>query len=203
MNYLAHLLLSGDDREIRFGNFIGDAIKGKGYLDFPIQIQKGILLHRKIDTYTDHHPTIKNSKKLLNPIFSHYKGVIIDVFFDHFLSKNWHLYQEMDLDKFLQNFENDFQQFKGYLTEEKAVFYQKFLDKTFLYHYHSFEGIELTLKGLQNRIKNRVPLTEALSDLQIHYDALETDFYSFFRDIQSFCTFELHQLDSHTKNDNI
>ena len=56
MNYLAHLLLSGNDEDVIFGNFIGDAIKGKQYQDYSGSIQKGILLHRQIDTFTDSHP---------------------------------------------------------------------------------------------------------------------------------------------------
>jgi len=63
MNYLAHLLLSGNDEDVIFGNFIGDAVKGKQYQDYSPQIQKGILLHRQIDTFTDAHPVYLQSKR--------------------------------------------------------------------------------------------------------------------------------------------
>ena len=56
MNYLAHLVLSGKNEEVLFGNFIADAVKGKSYLTWSKNIQKGILLHRFIDHYTDTNP---------------------------------------------------------------------------------------------------------------------------------------------------
>ena len=55
MNYLGHLVLSGNDSEILFGNFIADAIKGNSYIKWPGNIQKGILLHRFIDNFTDNN----------------------------------------------------------------------------------------------------------------------------------------------------
>jgi len=58
MNYLAHIYLSGNDDFLKLGNFIADEIKGKSYKEFPKDIQKGIILHRAIDDFTDHHPLV-------------------------------------------------------------------------------------------------------------------------------------------------
>ena len=87
MNYLAHVYLSGSDQNIMIGNFIADSIKGSKYLEYPIAIQKGILLHRKIDSFTDHHPSFRNSTKKLHQRYGHYSGIIVDIFYDHFLAK--------------------------------------------------------------------------------------------------------------------
>lgn len=35
MNYLAHIFLSGNDRCIQIGNFIGDGVKGDGINNIP------------------------------------------------------------------------------------------------------------------------------------------------------------------------
>ena len=63
MNFLAHVYLSGNDPHLALGNLIADRIKGKDYINYPIPIQKGILLHRQIDTFTDNHPNFRKAKK--------------------------------------------------------------------------------------------------------------------------------------------
>ena len=59
MNYLVHIFLSGDDRRVQIGNFVGDAVKGRAYENYPLGFREGILLHREIDDYTDHHPVVR------------------------------------------------------------------------------------------------------------------------------------------------
>ena len=86
MNYLAHIYLSGTHTELRFGNFIADAVPGKQYAVYAKGIQEGILLHRAIDTFTDRHHIFRKHSKLLFPDFRHYSRVIVDMFYDHFLA---------------------------------------------------------------------------------------------------------------------
>jgi len=100
MNFLAHQYLSGNNNQLKIGNFIADAVKGKQYLNYSKDIQNGILLHREIDTFTDNHTLVKKSKQHLNARYGHYKGVIIDIFYDHFLAKNWSNYHLMPLEKY-------------------------------------------------------------------------------------------------------
>ena len=94
MNFLAHIYLSGNNDLVTIGNFIADGIRGKKYLEFPIDIQTGILLHRQIDTFTDAHKTVRESTKRLHKNYSHYSGVIVDILYDHFLAKNWASYSD-------------------------------------------------------------------------------------------------------------
>ena len=97
MNFLAHLYLSFDNKEVMVGNFIADSIRGNKFNNFSPEIQKGIILHRNIDTYTDQHPVVRESKRRLHKRYRHYDGVIIDLFFDHFLAKNWNNYSRIPL----------------------------------------------------------------------------------------------------------
>ena len=92
MNFLAHIYLSGDSRELLIGNFIGDYVKGKDYEKYPPAIQDGILLHRKIDWFTDDHSITKKAKKLVRGQYGLYAGIVIDIFYDHYLSANWDQY---------------------------------------------------------------------------------------------------------------
>ena len=96
--------LSFEDDEITLGNFIADSIRGNKYKHLPQRVQKGIMLHRFIDSYTDAHPTVRMSTKRLHENYSHYSGVIVDIFYDHFLAKNWKTYSNTPLNIFVDNF---------------------------------------------------------------------------------------------------
>ncbi len=100
MNYLAHLYLSGEEEKTMVGNFIGDHVKGKSFEKFPADIQKGILLHRKIDSFTDAHPKFREAKKLLTNGFGLYSGIIVDLLYDHVLAAKWDRYSEKTLRSF-------------------------------------------------------------------------------------------------------
>ena len=88
MNFLGHIYLTGSDKELLLGNFMADSIKGNSYMEYPENIQKGILFHRFIDSYTDDHPSFRDSTSKLHKDFSHYSGVLVDIFYDHFLAKH-------------------------------------------------------------------------------------------------------------------
>ena len=75
MNYLAHATLSFANDSILVGNMISDFIKGKKKFDFPADIQKGIMLHRMIDTYTDTHAATKEAVKIFKPFALNYASV--------------------------------------------------------------------------------------------------------------------------------
>ena len=106
MNYLAHIYLSGANIDLRFGNFIADSVPGKKYMDYSGTIQEGILLHRKIDSFTDQHSIFRAHKKLLFEDHGHYSAVLIDMFYDHFLASLWHQYHEQTLEQFSLDFYN-------------------------------------------------------------------------------------------------
>lgn len=100
---MAHLYLSGDSEEIKLGNFIGDFVKGNRHQQFPEQVAYGIILHRRIDSFTDQHADVKACINLLRPGYGRYAGIIADVFFDHFLASNWSDYSPYSLRNFAKN----------------------------------------------------------------------------------------------------
>src|SRR5688572_7860936 len=102
MNYLAHLYLSGNDQQRMIGNFIADHVKGKAIHDFPEGIRDGIFLHRQIDQFTDSHPVVTESKIRLRGTFHKYAPVIVDVFYDHFLARDWTQYHHQSLEVFAE-----------------------------------------------------------------------------------------------------
>ena len=104
MNYLAHIFLSGPNRKVQLGNFVGDAVKGSSYKNYPSDIAKGIQLHRAIDDYTDHHPAVCEVVHRLQPEFGRYSGVLLDIYFDYLLASRFESFSGGSLRKYTRNF---------------------------------------------------------------------------------------------------
>jgi acyl carrier protein phosphodiesterase len=186
MNLLAHIYLSKNNKNILIGNFIADAIKGKQYKKYPEEIQQGIILHRAIDTYTDTHDIVKKSKRRLQKRYGHYNGVIIDIFYDHFLAKNWRTYSNIPLTTFA-NTVYDFFTLKLHNFPEKIQKIVPFMIQyNWLVSYASIEGIEKVLQGMNKRTKGISKMDLAIEDLKLHYKDFELDFTTFFKDLEAY-----------------
>lgn len=184
MNYLAHILLSGTNKNVQIGNFIGDAVKGKNYLNYPVYIQMGLLLHREIDSFTDTHAIVKRSKKRLHPRYGHYAGVIIDILYDHFLCVNWTTYSDENLDDFIKNFYVLMLKYQDPLPNEIKRILPKLIKNDWFSNYKTKKGIARVLKGMQNYIKHDVPLAKGIRDLEDNFNLLNNDFNEFFPELQ-------------------
>jgi acyl carrier protein phosphodiesterase len=97
MNHLAHFVLSGGDADLAIGNFVADFITNRQLPDFSAGVQRGIWLHREIDAFTDSHPIVKQSTKRLHPFHHKYSPVIVDVYYDYLLAKNWDSFFELKI----------------------------------------------------------------------------------------------------------
>lgn len=183
MNYLAHIYLSGENELVTIGNFIADGVKGKKYMQFPKDIQIGILLHRHIDTFTDAHPTVRLSTKRLHKKYGHYSGVIVDILYDHFLAKNWHQYSNTPLITYTENFYNALEAHYEILPLNIQKLLPYMLADNWLLSYASIEGISRVLDGMNRRTKNRSGMNEAVFELQAYYKEFEAEFSSFFNEL--------------------
>ena len=185
MNFLAHLFLSGENEQIKVGNFIGDFVKGKEFEKYNAEIQQGIRLHRAIDTFTDSHAIVLKSKTRLRSKFGHYSPVIVDVFYDHFLAKNWSDFSKVDLKSFTVNFYKMIEKYSSIIPEavNNMLYYMK--RKNWLYNYQFIDGIDRALKGMAQRTKFESKMDEAVESLNESYDAFENEFRTFFPDLQN------------------
>lgn len=194
MNFLAHIYLSGNDEGIILGNFFADSIKGKKYLKYPPDIQKGILLHRAIDTYTDAHPIVRQSAKRLRKNYGHYSGVIVDILYDHFLAKNWPEYHSTPLDIFVDEFyellRNNFELLPG--GTKRMMPYM--IADNWLLSYASIEGIGTILAQMNVRTKNRSRMNFAVIELEKYYDEFEEEFTAFFAELIDYSKNKLKEL---------
>lgn len=192
MNFLAHIYLSGEeDNLVKIGNFMADTVRGKQYLSFPEPIQKGILLHRQIDTFTDTNPTFRSSRKRLVPKFGHYSGVITDVFYDYFLAKNWNLYSDIRLEDYVQQFYELLECEKSKLNEHTIFIMQHMIKDNWLLAYASLEGMEKILYQMDRRTGFKSNMQYAIKPLIEHESVFESEFFSFFEDIRKFIAHQL------------
>jgi acyl carrier protein phosphodiesterase len=181
MNFLAHLYLSGDDPEIRLGNFIGDFVRGRDLsARYSPCIFKGILLHREIDEFTDRHPIVKQSKDRLRPKYRHYAPVIVDIFYDHFLAVNWHLYHPQLLPDFAEECYQYLEESLPILPEQVKWMLPHMVRGNWLVNYARVEGIQQALNGMTRRSKFDSKMNESVAELVQSYDEFNTEFKSFF-----------------------
>ncbi len=183
MNFLAHIYLSFSDDEVTLGNFIADSIRGNKYKHLPERVQKGILLHRDIDTYTDAHDIPKKSSKRLHKNYSHYSRVIVDIFYDHFLAKNWNTYSNTPLDVFVEDFYDLLEDNYAILPQGVKRMMPYMIADNWIYNYSKMEGIGKVLNGMNRRTQNKSKMNFAILDLEEHYDAFEAEFTSFFDEL--------------------
>lgn len=184
MNFLGHFYLSYSDPELLVGNFIADYVKGKKYLDFPDKISEGIMMHRKIDFYTDHHPLVSQGRKRLFNKYRHYSGVIIDMYYDHFLASLWHNYSENSLDTFANNIYITIEKYWDHLPDRSKFLFPYMKSGNWLLRYASTEGIDQSLNGMSRRLNNNSKLDQAIVQLHEFYEEFKVEFEEFIIDIK-------------------
>lgn len=183
MNFLAHIYLSGDNDLIKIGNFMADGIRGKHFESYPLEIQKGIILHRAIDTFTDAHPIFRKSTKRLHEKYHHYAGVIVDVFYDHFLAKNWNTYSDEKLDHFVARFYQSLHDNHINLSERTKGMMPYMIEHNWLVSYQTVDGINRILTQMDQRTKNESKMRFATNELSEFYPEFEDEFTNFFQEL--------------------
>ena len=187
MNFLAHIFLSGSDIELITGNFIGDFVKGKDLETYPAGIKRGIVLHRKIDQFTDQHDIVLETKKRLRPKYRHYAPVIADVYYDHFLACKWSNYHTEDLKSYTTSFYKKIHQQQAYIPSSAQHMLSYMSAQDWLYHYQFIEGIDRALTGMSRRTKFDSGMETASEELKENYEDYEREFEQFFPHLQLMC----------------
>jgi len=173
MNYLGHMILSGEDKHILLGNFIGDHISNKTLHHYSLPVQKGIHLHRAIDLYTDSHPKSRALRAVLFDQYRHRSLVILDLFYDHFLAAHFEHFHPLPLSVYVQKVYDTLQQQLDLMPTSAKHYFLAMKKYGWLEGYASTEGIRLVLNQMSKR-KNIDPMGDAV-------DLLNDD-YSYFKD---------------------
>ncbi len=186
MNYLAHLYLAEDSPESLIGNLLGDFVKGRSIDAYCNEIKKGIQLHQRVDIYTDSHPVFRESKRLISPVNRRYAGILIDVFYDHFLAKNWLDYSSVSLKDFSSKVYEILKSNEAILPESLKRVLPNIIAKDLLMSYAEIQGIEAALQRLTLRLKRTNNLGSAWEELLTNYERFELDFYRFFPELVNY-----------------
>lgn len=187
MNYLAHIFLSGTDRQVQLGNFIGDAVKGSSYNNYPKSISDGILLHRAIDAYTDKHPAVREIIQLIKPYFGRYSGVLLDIFFDYLLASRFNEFSEISLKQYSRNFYFTIIRNHRYLPERIKNFMWHFIGTNRLCKYASKDGIRMSLEIMVNYKRIDISVDKSIDYLTEYEEELMDVFKILFRELQLLC----------------
>ena len=180
MNYLAHSYLSCGDEDLLIGNMITDMIKKRDESAYNAAIQKGIDLHRKIDSYTDQHPIVSESLKLIYPTQGKYAPVVLDILWDYFLSINWKNFSGEDLSLFSKNIYSILEKNYPNLQEKIVVRFESMIAHNFLLSCSSEAALQSTFLHLQKRTKFKANFDKVGEILKAHHDDLNASFLGMF-----------------------
>jgi acyl carrier protein phosphodiesterase len=187
MNYLAHLYLAEEHAESLLGNLLGDFVKGAVGNGFSEEVRKGIELHRKVDRYTDSHAVVRTSLQRISPHRRRFAGVMVDIFYDHLLAKNWQMYSLMPLADFSQNIYRVLKEHEAQLPARLQDMLPYIIGEDWLTSYREIGAIDRALNRIAGRMVKRfgrdTPLLNSVEELQANYQQLESDFHRFFPDL--------------------
>lgn len=194
MNYLAHAYLSYNEPMILVGNMISDFVKGGQKSGYTAAVQKGIELHRAIDSFTDTHPATARAKEVFRPYYRLYSGPITDVIYDHFLATDKSIFSDTSLLHFSRGIYQTLEDEAVHLPPRflHVLTYMKM--DNWLYHYRTPEGMRQSLRGLIRRASFISDSATAFQLFQTHYEELQACYNAFFPDVKQMAKQRLDEL---------
>ncbi|EJM64758.1 hypothetical protein PMI30_03564 [Pseudomonas sp. GM50] len=192
MNYLAHLHLGGQRPGQMLGSLYGDFVKGRLQGQFDPEIEAAIQLHRSIDVFTDRHPLVDIALSRFSLTRRRYAGIVLDVFFDHCLARDWTLYADQPLEQFTAHVYRVLSA-EPQLPERLARIAPHMVANDWLGSYQEFEVLEQVLRGISRRLTRPEELAGAMEELRRLYEPLSEDFRLFYPQLQDFAQNRSHK----------
>jgi acyl carrier protein phosphodiesterase len=191
LNFLAHTYLSGDNDDLKIGNFLGDFVKGRlnklSNSQYSEGIIKGMALHREIDFFTDSHPVVRQSIDRLQPKYHKFSGIVVDMFYDHILARNFDYYSTVTLEMYSQNFYQLLKKRQSEIPEAMERMIESMIKRNWFVSYRRYEGIEWSLQGISKRLSFKSGIENAAEDLERDYLLYEAEFNVFFPQLVKHC----------------
>ena len=187
MNYLSHLLLAGSSEDAVLGSLLGDFVKGSTEGRFNAAISDAILLHRKIDSFADAHAITRRSRNRISPLRRRFGGIIVDVCYDHYLSRHWRRFSVIDLQSFVERVYAVLRNNRALLPERLSRILPRMISDNWLGGYIHLERVGDALDRIAGRLTRGGRFMQAVSEIEANYGALEKDFFAFFPELASYC----------------
>jgi len=187
MNHLAHALLAGGEESLRLGGMLGDFVHGTpDPARYPPRVVDGIYLHRAIDVFTDAHPDVLAAKAQLPPPYRRYAGILLDMWFDHCLARDFSRWSGQSLALCSDALRGLLRRKQGLLPPGLRRFsaYMEQHDLPAAYADRAVLG--QALAGIGQRLSRDNPLDSALPVLVEREAMLQRHFEAFFPQLQAF-----------------
>ena len=187
MNWLAHLHLSGESPSTRIGNLLPDIVRMPVLRNIDDRFLEGIDLHRAIDSFTDRHEIFRASRGLIEgATLRRYSPIFIDMFYDHFLAKDWSAFSDRSLEDFVGEFHDSIEVYRELLPEPALTRLRGIRDGKLLLSYQDTSGIEQALQRIGRRTRRKVDLERGIESLHNHYEELLMQFHDFYPQLQDY-----------------
>jgi acyl carrier protein phosphodiesterase len=183
MNWLAHLFLSEPNSAFRIGNLLPDMVGQSTLSGFPPEFLRGVQQHRRIDAFTDSHPIVRRSVARVGPKFRRFSGIFVDIFYDHFLSREWPNFSAMPLPVFTHEVYACFAKHRHEIPAETYAIFERMKTENWLSTYGDLQGVATTLGRIGLRLRRPTPLAEGAVILEADYAGFAADFTAFFPEL--------------------
>ena len=182
MNYLAHVYLARPDHEAMLGALLGDFVFGTAALaDWSPVVRREILVHRRVDRYTDDHPQVVQARSLFGEGQRRYAGIALDVYYDHCLARDWDRWSELALDDFTAPFYRYLLSRLDELPGRLHAIAPRIAAHDWLGSYRDRANVDLAVTRIATRLsRNGERLVDCLDDLRTHEAAIAGGFEAFF-----------------------
>lgn len=172
--------LSCNNENLLIGNFMTDFVDLKGARALPVQFQEGVQLHRLIDSFTDHHPSVAKANSLFHSVHHKYAPVVTDILFDYCLAKSWSKYDSRSLSDFCEHVYKIIQSNLDVIPDKRRFGIQRMINDDFLRKYTTIQGLDFVFEKMEMRSKyqgNFKKATQSLLDHEIELDICFNEFY--------------------------
>jgi len=186
MNFLAHLFLDSSSDDTLLGSLLGDFVKGDIEGRFSTEISDSILLHRKIDSFADSHMVTRKSRNRISTLRGRFAGIIVDVCYDHFLSRHWLHFSTIDLKSFVDRVYAVLIKNRSLLPERLRRILPFMISQNWLGSYIHLEKVGYALDRIAGRLSRGGQFKRAVTEIEANYEVLEIDFFAFFPDLIAF-----------------
>ncbi|MDO8988701.1 MAG: ACP phosphodiesterase [Sideroxyarcus sp.] len=187
MNFLAHALLAGEAPHLIVGGVVGDWIKGHLPAGLPDDLAKGVALHRAIDHFAETHPAFCHSRSRVSPARRRYAGVLVDVFYDHLLARDWATIHPQPLHEYCATVYGLIEARLPDLPADSHLALKLMAKEDWLSSYAQIEGITDVLARMSRRARQPNPLAQGEQEFLADVDGFTVDFYEWLGDTREFC----------------
>lgn len=188
MNFLAHAWLAGDDAALQIGGVVGDFVKGLLPAGLPPAIAAGVRLHRHIDSFADSQPAFRRSRARISPARRRVGGIMVDMFYDHFLARHWHAFHALQLEDYNAGLYRLLAEHEAVLPAAFRTILPRMRAEDWLSAYRSETVIARAIDRMALRLRPGNALSGGGHELRRDYAGFEHDFFEFMEEAERFAT---------------